>query len=133
MTDQDDLLRIAKARAAELLQERNDLARQLADIRDQLVDAQAQTLEAWQTSVMWSQWAEDTANKQDGLVTEVRNSDGDSYEGMLSGAQEALEKVKDHWYDIGYATALKELHNHLDEVIGDWADKQGVGEKFRSR
>lgn len=117
----------------ELMNERNALARQLADLRDEMAGLRQELLDAQQTAVMWSQWAEDTANKANGDITEVRNDQGtDAYEDMLTGAQRALEKVKDHWYDVGYAIALKELRDHWYDAIGDWADKQGVGEHFRT-
>jgi hypothetical protein len=84
-------------------------------------------LDAWETASRWAQWAESVANKKDGLVTETTVEVGsDSYNEMLDKGNDLIDKFKDHWYEVGYAQALRELRNHLSEAIADWADKQGI-------
>jgi len=108
------------------LPDRNALARQLADVRDEMAELRKQLLEAQQTAAMWQQWAEAHAD-------EISTSyEDDKYEDMLTAAQHALEKVKDYNYDVGYATALKELRNHWYDAMDEWAEKMGVGEIFRT-
>lgn len=107
--------------------DRNALARQLADARDELTSLRKELEDAWETAAKWSQWVESLANKKAGLVSEVTVVEGtDEYDTMLSEANLLVEKFKDHWYDIGYATALRELRSHMSDAIADWAEKQGV-------
>lgn len=104
---------------AELLAERNTLARQLADLRDEMDSLREELHDAQNIAAQWSQWAESHAD-------ELNTDEQDKYEEMLTDSQILIDKAKDYWYDIGYANALRELRNHISEVIGAWAEKQGI-------
>ena len=104
--------------------DRNTLARELADVRDEMTRLRQELNDAQTTAVQWAQWAESNADKLNGENYDYEKPD--NYDTMLSEANVLMEKLKDHWYDIGYATALRELHAHMDEVLEAWANKQGV-------
>jgi hypothetical protein len=104
--------------------DRNTLARELADLRDEMISVRKELYDAQTTAVQWAQWAEENADKING--PDFNYDKPDNYETMLSEANILQEKLKDYWYDVGYATALRELTNHLPDVLEAWAQKNGV-------
>jgi hypothetical protein len=85
--------------------DRNTLARELADLRDEMISVRKELYDAQTTAVQWAQWAEENADKING--PDFNYDKPDNYETMLSEANILQEKLKDYWYDVGYATALR--------------------------
>ena len=95
----------------------NQIARECADLRDELATAKQQLSEARGLAAMWSNWRDAVSVKLDEAGID---------EDDLPDAEALMQKIKDEVWEQGYATALMELRDHWVEAIGPWAERQGV-------
>jgi hypothetical protein len=96
--------------------DRNVLARQCADLRDEIAGLRERVEKAEALAAQWRLWV-------DGASAQLEEAGVSGYNTMLYESESAVDNVMQRSYDDGYREAIRQLSLDMDYMLREFVDR----------